>query len=239
MNLDDVSWEECQEYLARDDRVILPIGATEAHGRHLGLGTDYVFAEAIARATGERTGVMVAPALAYGMSLDHMKFPGTLSLTPATLTFVLQDLFRSLYRHGFRRVLVVNGHGGNNAALLSAVQVVSDELDGLRVKSVEWWTEPAISKMVDEAAGTQRGTHSSTHETSFLMAVKPDAVQMERAAKRDAPVEPSREIAGAQGFAQRYPDAVMGLDPSMATPELGQRIFQKAIAICMQELENW
>ncbi len=239
MNLADISWEECKEYLAHEDRVILPIGATEAHGRHLGLGCDHLLADAIARAAGDRTGVMAAPVLAYGMSYHLTEFAGTLSLAPATLTSVLEDLLRSLYSHGFRRVMVVNGHGGNNAPLNSAVIDVANELPGLRVKNLTWWTEPAIAQMVEEVAGTQRGTHASTHETAFLMAVKPEAIKMNRMANHDAPVEPSRELTTAQDFAKIYPDSVMGLAPSKATPELGQKIFEKSIELCVQELENW
>ncbi len=239
MDLADISWEECKEYLLRDDRIMLPIGATEAHGRHLGLGCDHLLAEAIARAAGDRTGVLAAPVLAYGMSYQLTEFPGTLSLTPETLMRVLQDLLRSLYSHGFRRVLVVNGHGGNNASLNSAVIDVAHELAGLRVKNLTWWTEPAVAQLVDEAAGIQRGTHASTHETAFLMAVKPEAVKMERLAQRDAPVEASRELTTAQAFAEKYPDSVMGLAPSKATPELGQKIMQISVELCVQELEHW
>ena len=239
MILSDVSWEECREYLGRDNRVILPIGATEAHGRQLGLGCDYLLADAIARSAGERGGVMVAPVLAYGMSHHLTGFEGTMTLTPETLIHVLTDLLRSLYRHGFRRVLVVNGHGGNDAALRSAAVVVTGEVTGLRVKAMAWWTEPAVTKLVEEVAGTQRGTHAAIHETSFLMAVRPEAVKIGRTAKRDSPVVSSRELIGPQAFALTYPDGVMGLDPSGATPELGNKIFEKAVEICLQELEIW
>ncbi len=239
MNLADVSWEQCQEYLSYDNRIILPIGATEAHGRHLGLGCDHILAEAIANEAGNRTGVLVAPVLAYGMSYHLTEFPGTLSLAPGTLVLVLQDLLRSLYRHGFRRVLVVNGHGGNTASLSSAVMEVSNSLEGLRVKHVAWWTESAVAQLVDQAAGPQRGTHASTHETAFFMAVRPEAIHMDRVAKRDAPVEPSRELTSAKDFAEKYPDSVMGLDPSKATPELGQEIMKISVDLCVQELESW
>jgi creatinine amidohydrolase len=203
------------------------------------LGCDHLIADGIARAASEATGVVVAPVLAYGMSQHLTAFPGTLSLAPATMALVLEDLFRSFYKHGFRRVLVVNGNGGNEPSLKSAGAAVEEELPGLRVKVSTWWTEPAILKMVDEEAGTQRGTHASTHETAFLMQVRPVAVKMERAAKRDAPLDASKELLTAKSFAEKYPDGVMGLDPSRATPGLGQKIFQKALELCVAELGRW
>ncbi len=239
MDLANISWEECQEYLARDNRVILPIGATEAHGRHLGLGCDYLLAEALARETGLRSGVLVAPVLAYGMSHMLTRFPGTVSLNPGTLALVLQDLLRSFYQSGFRRVLVVNGHGGNDPSLRSAAAVVGTELPDLRIKNVAWWLEPVVTQLVEAAAGPQRGSHASTHETAFLMAVRPDAVKPERMARRDAPVEPSHELIDPEAFARAYPDAVMGLEPRRANSAMGKSIFKAALEVCVREIENW
>jgi creatinine amidohydrolase len=239
MLLADMSWDEAKEYLAHDDRLIFPIGATEQHGRHLGLGCDHQIAEAIAQAAGERTNVAVAPTFAYGMSLHHMQFAGTLSLRPATLTVALEDIFRTAYQHGFRRILVVNGHGGNTASIDSALAVVTNELDGLRVKQFEWWKESVILKLMNEYAGPQRGTHSSPGETAFHMVARPQAVKMERAPKRDAPVQATREFHSAQMFASKYPDGVMGLEPSTATRELGEKLMEQSVQYCVEEIENW
>ncbi len=239
MLLADLSWEEIQEYLAHEDRLIFSLGATEQHGRHLGLGCDYLLADAIATETGARTGIAVAPPLAYGMSHHHLKFAGTLSLRPVTLIAVLEDLLRSMYRHGFRRVLIVNGHGGNAAAISSALQVVTNELDGLRVKEFTWWTEPVILKMVDDYAGPQQGTHSSPVETAFMLGVRPQGVKMERAVRRDARVVPSREFMSASQFAAHYPDGVMGLDPTPGTAELGQQLLAQSVEICVNEIQRW
>ena len=239
MLLADLSWEEIQEYLAHEDRLIFSLGATEQHGRHLGLGCDYLLAEAIANETGARTGIAVAPPLAYGMSLHHIKFPGTLSLRPVTLIAVLEDLLRSMYRHGFRRIMIVNGHGGNTASIASALQVVTNELEGLRVKECTWWTEPVILKMVDDYAGPQKGTHSSPVETAFMLGVRPQGVKMERIAHRDAPVTPSHEFMSASQFAAQYPDGVMGLDPTPGTAELGRQLLAKSVEICVAEVQNW
>lgn len=237
--LAEMSWEEVKEYLARDDRVILPLGSTEEHGRHLGLGTDSIEAEAIARGAGEATGVVVAPTLNYGMALMQMAFPGTISLRPTTLIAALEDIFRSLHRHGFRRVLVVNGHGGNAASLASAVQMVTQDLVGLRVKSFEWWTDAESYRVVIEMLGEQVGSHASPGETSFMLAVCPRAVKLNRLTGCDAPAKPSREMTTVQNFAQKYPDGIMGRDPRGATRQVGEALLKKSVEVCARELEEW
>jgi creatinine amidohydrolase len=235
----ELSWMEMQEYLARDQRVILPLGATEEHGRHLGLGTDHIEAEAIALGVGKATGVAVAPTLNYGMSHALLNFPGTLSLRPTTLIAVLEDLFRSMYRHGLRRVLIVNGHGGNAAALSSAIHLVADDLGEMRFKTFEWWTDPEAYRVVIETMGEQAGSHASPGETAFMLAVRPSAVKLNRLMEHDAPVKPSRETTTLNTFAEKYPDGIMGLDPRNATCQAGEALLKKSIEICARELENW
>ena len=237
--LANMSWVEAKEYLARDDRVILPLGATEEHGRHLGLGTDHIEAEAIALGVADQTGVAVAPTLNYGMSHSLLGFAGTLSLRPTTLMAVLEDLFRSLYRHGFRRVLVVNGHGGNTAALTSTVQTLAVEFAKLRVKNFEWWTDQEAYRVVIDLLGEQVGSHASPGETAFMLAVRSSAVKLDRLTGRDAPVKPSREMTTVQNFTQKYPDGIMGRDPRNATREVGEALLKKSIEICARELEGW
>jgi creatinine amidohydrolase len=235
----EMSWEEMAEYLEHDDRAILPLGATEEHGRHLGLGTDFIEAEAIAHGVGAATNVAVAPTLNYGMSLAQMSFAGTLSLRPTTLIALLQDLFRALHQHGFRRILVVNGHGGNTPGLISAIQMVTQELQGLRVKTFEWWTDAESYRVVIDTMGEQVGSHASPGETAFMLAVRPSGVKLDRLTGRDAPVKPSREITTVQTFAQKYPDGIMGRDPHMATSEAGEALLNKSVEICARELQNW
>ena len=235
----NLSWDELKAYLEHDDRVILPIGATEAHGRHLGLGTDSIEAEAIAEAVSTATHVAVAPPLNYGQSLALMEFSGTMSLRPTTLMAVLEDLLRSLYKHGFKRILIVNGHGGNTASVHDTVQTISSELPGLRVKNFDWWTDPESYRIVTETMGEQAGSHASAGETAFMMAVRPSAVKLKRLTSNNAPVQPSRELTTVQTFAGKYPDSIMGLDPSNATKEAGEKLLTKCVEICKRELDDW
>ena len=237
--LAEMSWEEVKLYLENDDRLVLPLGATEEHGRHLGLGTDHIEAEAIARGVGERTTAAVAPTLNYGMSHALLGFPGTLSLRPTTLIAVLEDLFRSFYRHGFRRVLIVNGHGGNAASLGSALHLLAADLPNLRVKTFEWWTDAESYRVVTEMLGPQIGSHAAAGETAFMLAVRPNAVKLDRLTGRDAPVQPSRDFVTMQTFAAKYPDGIMGLDPRQATRQVGEALLNKSVEICVRELENW
>ncbi len=237
--LAEMSWEQTKEYLAHDDRVILPLGSTEEHGRHLGLGTDFLEAEAIARGSGQQSGVAVAPTLNYGMSHAQLAFPGTISLRPTTLIAVLEDLVRSFYRHGFRRLLVVNGHGGNGPSLASALHLVTDDLPDLRTKTFEWWTDAESYRVVTDRLGPQQGSHASPGETAFMLAICPSGVHMERLVGRDAPVKASREFLNSRSFLLKYPDGIMGLDPRQATRQVGEALLAKSIEICANELENW
>ena len=114
------SWPEVESYLQGCKGVIIPLGSTEQHGPTGAIGTDALTAEAVALEVGRRTGVLVTPAQAFGMAEHHLGFAGTMSLQPATLLAVLHDLVLSLGRHGFERVFVINGHGGNIATAKAA-----------------------------------------------------------------------------------------------------------------------
>src|SRR6266576_366275 len=112
MRVHDCNWKMLEEYLRHDDRVVLPIGSTEQHG-YLSLETDNILAERVSAEGAEPLGVLVLPVLAYGLTPSFAAYPGSPSLRLETFLAVLRDLLDSLYGQGFRRFLVVNGHGGN------------------------------------------------------------------------------------------------------------------------------
>ena len=112
MRVRDLNWMQLEEYLQRDDRIVLPVGSTEQHA-YLSLETDNIIAERLALEAAEPLGVPVLPVLAYGVTGFSM-FPGSPTLQPETYGAVLRDLLSSLHSQGFRRFFVSNGHSGNN-----------------------------------------------------------------------------------------------------------------------------
>lgn len=142
MRFEELNWMDVEEYLRHDDRLILVIGATEQHG-YLSLLTDVKIPLALADAASQASGVLVAPPLNFGVSPYFLAYPGTLSLRAATLAAVMEDLTRSLYQTGFRRLLILNGHGGNQAAEAALTETLNS-LPGLRASWYEWWNSHSV-----------------------------------------------------------------------------------------------
>ena len=141
MRVADLNWMQLESYLERDDRIALPLGSTEQHA-YLSLATDVILAERVAVEAAEPLGVPVLPPLAFGVAPYFAAFPGSLTLAEETYTQVLRELIASLQGQGFRRILLVNGHGGNSE---SASAVLSDG-----VALHDWWRAPRTMRAVRE-----------------------------------------------------------------------------------------
>jgi creatinine amidohydrolase len=235
--LTEMGWPDVEAYLESDDRIILPVGSTEQHGRHLPLSTDTLVPTELARRLGERSGVVVAPPLPYGMSLHHLGFPGSLSLRPETLAHVLRDLLCSIYRHGFRRVFLLNGHGGNTASLQVALANVMGDLPDLAVKLRQWWREPIVGELLQAAIGVSHPGHADAGETASVLALRPDLVRLERAQHSldDEPIE----ILTEHVFQQRFPHGVIGADPRLASAEVGEQMLAAVVDLYVMQLADW
>lgn len=131
---------QVEEYLAHDDRVVVPLGSVEQHS-HLSLATDAILSERVAVEAAEPLGVPVYPAQPYGVTPYFRAFPGTISLRLGTYLGLIRDLLDSLHGAGFRRILLVNGHGGNAPAGAMAGEWMVDHPD-VRVRLHNWWNAP-------------------------------------------------------------------------------------------------
>ena len=149
MRLEDLNWMDVETYLRDDDRLILVLGACEQHG-FLSLLTDVKIPLALADAASARTRVPVAPPLNFGLSPYFMRYAGTLSLRTTTFLAVVEDLVRSVHAHGFRRLLFLNGHGGNQPGRAVLSELVN-ELPGLKVDWYDWWTAPSVRAVAERA----------------------------------------------------------------------------------------
>ena len=142
MRLEDLNWFDVESYLKHDDRLILVLGACEQHG-YLSLLTDVRIPLALADAASQQSGVLVAPSLNFGASPYFLSYPGTLSLRVNTLLDLVEDLVRSAYWQGFRRFLVLNGHGGNDP-VRSRLYELANQLRDLHLVWYAWWQAHSV-----------------------------------------------------------------------------------------------
>lgn len=140
MRIFEQCWTAVEANLQREDRVVLPLGSTEQHA-YLSLGTDAILAERVAAEAAEPLGVPVFPALPYGISPYFRAYPGSISLRVETYLVVVRDILDSLASSGFRRILIVNGHGGNAPAQALAGEWMADHA-GVRIRFHNWWNAP-------------------------------------------------------------------------------------------------
>lgn len=231
MRLQLMTWPQVEAYLTRSRAVILPIGSTEQHGPTGLIGTDALCAEAVAWRVGEMLGVAVAPTLAVGMAQHHMEFPGSMTLRPSTLLAVMRDCLESLVRHGFERVLVINGHGGNVATVNAAFAETQMALDrrsprpALRARLLNWWELPEVDRVSFDLYGKAVGAHATPPEVAVTWALHPETADNTPLQPRLAPWG---AFHGAADFRDRFPDGRIGSDPSLATPAHGEKLLQVA-----------
>ena len=137
-----MNWMMVEEYLKRDDRAVLPLGSTEQHA-YLSLSVDSILAKRLAIEAAQPLGVPVFPVLAYGITPYFRAFPGTITLRVETYMSILRDILDAMTEQGFRRILIVNGHGGNTSAQGFIGEWMADH-PGVRIKFHNWWNAPKV-----------------------------------------------------------------------------------------------
>lgn len=148
MRVSDMNWMAVEDYLGRDDRAILPLGSTEQHG-YLRLTVDCILPERVAAEAAEPLGVPVFPVVAYGVTPYFRKYPGSISLRVETHLRVVRDILDGMAESGFKRILIVNGHGGNSAVQQFVPEWIADH-PSCRVVFHNWWNAPKTWEKVLE-----------------------------------------------------------------------------------------
>jgi creatinine amidohydrolase len=226
MRIEDLNWMDVEKYIAQDDRLMLVLGACEQHG-YLSLLTDIRIPLALADAASTRTGVLVAPPLNFGFSSYFLDYPGTLSLRVSTLIAVAEDIVRSAHRSGFRRILIVNGHGGNSPAR-NHLHEVNTSLPDLRINWYDWWTSHSIEAVAIKHS--LKPTHANWLE-AFPFTIVSDLPEVDKT----PPAVPSA-IMDAATVRQVYGDGSFG-GKYRASEEVMHELFNAALEDILQLLE--
>ena len=187
MRWSDLTWSEIPDVLANcGHAAILPVGATEQHGPHLGCGVDTVIAEKLCSAVAQQTGVPMLPALPYGCSLGHsQRWPGTISVQPITLIELVKQVGDWAYTSGIRRLFIVNAHVTNAAPLRCTLEMLRSEHDDLMVAVINTAT---LSERVRQFSSADAADwHANDAETSLMLAIAPEGVRPDKLTEADDP----------------------------------------------------
>jgi creatinine amidohydrolase len=231
------AWPELSDLAQKGEGEVglVPVGATEQHGPHLPTGTDTIIANALCDAASSETGAPVLPAIPVAASYGHgTRLPGTLSLSPELLAAIVRQYAEWAATSGLTRLLFVNSHFGNTAALGIATDHLRLFRPDLRVGVLDWWTlDPEVAR---ETVVDGEDVHSHRAETSLMLAVAPDLVHLDRLQSSD---DPDRT----DGLVFRYTAPALSTNgvtgkPSLATLELGQRLLQLTVAAIVSKIER-
>lgn len=210
---------------------LVPVGSLEQHGPHLTLDTDMAVAQALAERLHSDLGdqAVLCPPVTYGLSEHHMGFPGTITLRPGTFLAIFEDLVDSLAIRGLRRILVINGHGGN----IDALRLVSRNArrDHGSLVAALMWAVLAGSEIADRAQSSRYG-HACEIETSVVMDLAPDRVRHDRLESQggrrsaDPLTDPPRSLVDQAVWVEEWSeDGALG-DPSLASAEMGKELVE-------------
>jgi creatinine amidohydrolase len=232
VRLADLNWMQVEEYLRRDDRVVLPVGSTEQHA-FLSLATDSILAERVAAEAAEPLGVLVLPAMPFGVAPGFAAFPGTVSLRPETLVAVVSEALDTLHGQGFRRFLLVNGHGGNEPAR-EPLEAWAAARDGVRLRFHSWWDSPAV-----RAAAAEVYDGEATHASWF------ENFPWTRLAGVALPAGEKPMVTDREALRELEPDAVKAAigdgsygGPYAVSDEQGLRVWEAGVAEVRRLVES-
>lgn len=253
--LEELSFKQVDDLDREKTIVILPVGSMEQHGPHLPNGMDTLSAVEIswqaAQRAGESVDCLVLPPIPYGQSPEHMDYPGTITFSAETYIRMLKEICGSLARHGFKKICIVNGHGGNISAIGAAAFDIRDQYGAILFMFNVWGVIVGLAHSTDSRqASDQTDAHGGEIETSLVMHLRPDQVHMQWAVDEQNPVLARGELIGLGGpvgfnwnsLQDIAPSGISGV-ASLGTPEKGAAIFEALVDLAartLQEIDrNW
>ncbi|WP_096186753.1 creatininase family protein [Evansella halocellulosilytica] len=226
-----MKWSEMSAYTFQEkekDIAILPIGAIEAHGPHLPIGTDNILAERVAELLGDKTNALILPVLPLGQVWSLKDFPGSLTISNSTLISIITELGESIYKQGFKKFVIINAHLGNQTALKEASRKLLDLVPQLKTFTFFYPDIKEIAKDVCETTGMHDTYfHADEIETSIMLYLAEEKVDMDKAIK-DIPTIPDSIDFTPIPWSSFTKSAVLG-DATKATKEKGRTIVEHAV----------
>lgn len=224
--LHEMSWTEAKECFSKSDIAILPVGSNEQHGPQNPLGTDHLIAKAIAEETARRTGVLCLQVIPFGVSSHHKQFWGTIHTSPKTFKSYVKEACLALNYYGVRKIVIVNGHGGNLSALMDLARELREK--GIFVSIFQWW--PVAGKLLPDIFKPEERSHACAEETSVNLALHPHIVDMDKAVDE----EPRKHIAQMEGVAlpldtADYTSSGVFGKSTTASAEKGKKVFEAVV----------
>src|SRR6201996_7464795 len=238
--------DQLREQARRDAIVILPVASLEQHGPHLPVEVDSMLGETVAARTAVKVmakgqPALVLPVIWTGLSEHHMSFGGTVTLDNATFAMLIEGVVRSVLRHGFRRIVLLNAHGGNENALRSIADDLTPKYGVPIVQFTYWYAAAvAIARILETQGGLQ---HACEAETAMMMAVRPDLVAEDRIPLAKSNTTPDlSDLVGAgvymwRSIGSRSGSGVIG-NPEAATADKGEGLFDAISSALADKLCN-
>ena len=234
-------------FLERHQTVIIPTGAVEQHGPHGPLLTDVLIPTEIARRVAPRIGALVAPPINYALSYPHVGFPGMMHIRIPTFMALVEDLCVSFAASGFKRIIFLNGHYDNTYAIAYACANAQERLaKGIQAFPINYW-DALTEAEIAEFSGLKNGLHANLAETSAVLRINPDLVDMERANAEFPPFPEYTIPTGAvhTAFFFTNPGSVHWAtksgtwgDARQSTPEAGERYLEAGVRSVLALLDN-
>jgi creatinine amidohydrolase len=238
--LEEMNAEQVRKNLNKKTIAILAFGACENHGAHMPFGSDFIFPMELAKriaAKSKKKNIVILPAVPYGVSSHHNKFQMTMSLEPRTLEMIIEDLFNSIIKNGIKRILVINGHDGNIAPIESAARTTKNRHPDVVIACLEaWWI--SIGEITKGLFEVWHGLgHGGEAETSTMLAVRPDLVDMNYAPDEVIPKLPSDKIRIYWKFDELTSSGATGA-PKKATVQKGEMAIKALEGILLTFLSD-
>jgi creatinine amidohydrolase len=240
-----LTWPEMNEAIEKQKVVLLPTGSTEQHGPHLPLDTDAYLVEAVCMEVGRRAPdrVLVLPTVSYGLNMHHIDFPGTIHIEPETFIAFCLNITKSVAYHGFKKILLVNGHGSNgplvNLVARKTVLATDSLCAAVGYMSLALEAYEAIRE-------TPVMAHADEFETSLYLYLAPERVRFDQAVAGGDVVGKFLSSDSTSNYPVRFNDywgrwttcGVHG-DPTAATAEKGKVLFEAAVSGLIQVVDEW